>query len=340
MFTLYRTSNAMKVLGIETSCDDTSAAVYTTERGLVSSVVSSQMEHAEFGGVVPELASRAHLSLILPVVDEALKQTGLELDDIEGLAVTSGPGLVGSLLVGVSVTKALALAKNIPMIGVHHIEGHIQSNFIEEPFPPYPSIVLVISGGHTELVLMEKPLSYEVLGSTRDDAAGEAFDKIAKLLGLGYPGGPVIQKTAEGGDPSFVSFPVSKVPHYEFSFSGLKTAVMLYVNEVGGEYTHKNLPHILASFQEAVIEALASKTLEALSDYNIHTLLLAGGVAANSALRNRLSADGARYGFKVFAPPLKYCTDNAAMIARAGHERLLAGMTSPLDISPVPRLPL
>ena len=299
----------MNILGIETSCDDTSAAVYTTGDGLRSSVISSQMEHAEFGGVVPELASRAHLSLILPVIDEALKRSEFTLEDIDGLAVTSGPGLVGSLLVGVSVCKALALSQNIPMIGVHHIEGHIQSNFIDEPVPPYPSIVLVVSGGHTELVLMGKPLTYEVLGSTRDDAAGEAFDKIAKLLGLGYPGGPVIQKRAEGGDKSFASFPVSKVPDYEFSFSGLKTAVMLYVNEVGEKYAQKHLPHILASFQEAVVEALVSKTLKALNDYNIGTLLLAGGVAANKPLRDRLKSEAERFGFEVYAPPLAYCTD-------------------------------
>jgi N6-L-threonylcarbamoyladenine synthase len=335
-----RSAADMNVLGIETSCDDTSAAVYTTDDGLRSSVISSQMEHAAYGGVVPELASRAHLSLILPVIDKALDESGLGLDDIDSLAVTSGPGLVGSLLVGVSVCKALAMSRNIPMIGVHHIEGHIQSNFIDEPFPPYSSIVLVVSGGHTELVLMEKPLTYEVLGSTRDDAAGEAFDKIAKLLGLGYPGGPIIQKTAMGADTSFVKFPVSKVPDYEFSFSGLKTAVMVYVKEVGEEYAQRNLPHILASFQEAVVEALAAKTLKALKEYNIGTLLLAGGVAANKALRDRLKSDGEKHGFDVYAPPLAYCTDNAAMIARAGHERLMTGMTSPLNLSPVPRLPL
>ncbi|MFC1541333.1 tRNA (adenosine(37)-N6)-threonylcarbamoyltransferase complex transferase subunit TsaD [Candidatus Latescibacterota bacterium] len=330
----------MNVLGIETSCDDTSAAVYTTDEGLRSSVISSQMEHAAFGGVVPELASRAHLSLILPVIDKALSDSGIGLDDIDGLAVTSGPGLVGSLLVGVSVTKAIAMSHDIPMIGVHHIEGHIQSNFIDEPYPPYPSIVLVVSGGHTELVLMKKPLDYEMLGSTRDDAAGEAFDKIAKLLDLSYPGGPVIQKTAAGGDSSFVKFPVSKVPDYEFSFSGLKTAVLVYVKEVGIKYAKQNIKHILASFQEAVVEALVIKTLKALKEYNINTLLLAGGVAANKCLRDRLNSAALTHGFEMFAPPFAYCTDNAAMIARAGHERLIAGMTSPLNLSPVPRLPL
>ena len=202
----------MNVLGIETSCDDTSAAVYTSEKGLLSSVISSQTEHLEYGGVVPELASRAHMALILPVVDKALTEAGMTLKDIDGLAVTAGPGLVGSLLIGVSFGKALAMTQKIPFIGIHHIEGHIQSNFISEPRPPYPSIVLVVSGGHTELVLMEKPLDYKVLGSTRDDAAGEAFDKVAKLLGLGYPGGPIIQKAADGGDNKFIRFPVSGVP--------------------------------------------------------------------------------------------------------------------------------
>lgn len=330
----------MNILGIETSCDDTSAAVYTTESGLLSSCISSQIEHVEFGGVVPELASRAHLSLILPVIDQALREAGLTLYDIDGIAVTAGPGLVGSLLVGVSVGKALALAQDIPFIGIHHIEGHIQSNFLEEPYPPYPSIVLVVSGGHTELVLMEKPLEYTVLGTTRDDAAGEAFDKIAKLLGLGYPGGPAIEKAARNGGSAFVEFPVSKVPGYEFSFSGLKTSVLVYAKEKGEDYVRANLPHILASFQKAVVEALVTKTLRALGDYGINTLLLAGGVAANRALRDKFSFEAERQAFTLYVPPFAYCTDNAAMIARAGHERLLRGESSPLTLSPEPRLPL
>lgn len=330
----------MNVLGIETSCDDTSAAVYTTERGLLSSTISSQLEHVEYGGVVPELASRAHLSLILPVVHDALTQAGMTLGEVEGIAVTAGPGLVGSLLVGVSVGKALALARGIPLIGVHHIEGHIQSNFLEPPFPSHPSIVLVVSGGHTELVLMERPLEYTVLGGTRDDAAGEAFDKVAKLLGLGYPGGPAVQKAAEGGDETFVDFPVSRVPDYEFSFSGLKTAVLVYANEQGPEFVRAHLPHILASFQRAVVDALVSKTLRALREHRIRTLLLAGGVSANRALRDRLAREARRHGFDLFVPPFRYCTDNAAMIARAGHERLIQGMSSPLTLSPEPRLPL
>ena len=330
----------MNVLGIETSCDDTSAAVYSSERGLLSSVVSSQLEHLEFGGVVPELASRAHLTLILPVIDEALSQARLSLDDIDGIAVTAGPGLVGSLLVGVSVGKSLALACEIPMIGIHHIEGHIFSNFIAPPYPAYPSLVLVISGGHTELVVMKEPLSYRVIGATRDDAAGEAFDKVAKLLGLGYPGGPVIEKTASDGDGEFAEFPVSRVPDFEFSFSGLKTAVLVYVNEKGGEFIRVNIAHICASFQRAVIEALVTKTLKALDEYRLDTLLLAGGVAANGALRQRLGDEAEKRGFSLFVPPPVYCTDNAAMISRAGFERLKRGMCSPLTLSPEPRLPL
>lgn len=330
----------MNVLGIETSCDDTSAAVYSTGRGLLSSVISSQLEHVEYGGVVPELASRAHLSLIIPVIHEALSHAGMTLEDIEGIGVTAGPGLVGSLLVGVSVGKALALSRDIPFIGVHHIEGHIQSNFLEAPLPEYPALVLVVSGGHTELVLMREPLRYEVLGGTRDDAAGEAFDKVAKLLGLGYPGGPAVQKAAEGGDEMFVEFPVSRVPGCEFSFSGLKTAVLVYAREHGSDFVRANLPHILASFQRAVVEALVTKTLAALAEYGAGTLLLAGGVAANRALRERFAAEASRRGFALFVPPLRYCTDNAAMVARAGHERLIRGMTSPLTLSPEPRLPL
>jgi len=330
----------VNVLGIETSCDDTSAAVYTTERGIVSLSISSQIEHLAFGGVVPELASRAHLALILPVVEKALSSADMTVRDIQGVAVTAGPGLVGSLLVGVSAGKAIALARGVPLIGVHHIEGHIFSNYLDEPFPPYPSIVLVVSGGHTQLVLMRGPLDYRILGSTRDDAAGEAFDKVAKFLGLGYPGGPAIQKAAEGRDASFTAFPVSRVPGYEFSFSGLKTAVMVYVEQKGDAFIRRNLPDILASFQHAVVEALVRKTIVALEDYGIETLLLAGGVAANRALRSRLERESGLRGFTLFAPPLKYCTDNAAMIARAGHERLVRGMTSPLTLSPDPRLAL
>ena len=330
----------MNILGIETSCDDTSAAIYTRDNGLVSSVVSSQMEHAEFGGVVPEIASRAHLSLILPVIDKTLTDASMALDDIDCLAVTAGPGLVGSLLVGVSVCKGIALGRALPMTGIHHIEGHIYSTFIEKPEPTFPCIVLVVSGGHTELVLMREPLSYEVLGATRDDAAGEAFDKVAKLLGLGYPGGPQVQRMAEGGDPKFVDFPVSKVPDYEFSFSGLKTAVLVYVKKHGDAFVQKNLPHILASFQHAVVRALVKKTMKALDEYGVDTLLLAGGVAANRPLRDTLKAEAESRGVALFVPPLKYCTDNAAMIARAGLERFSRGMTSPLTLSPTPQLPL
>ena len=330
----------MTVLGIETSCDDTAAAVYDTASGLRFAALSSQLEHVEYGGVVPELASRAHLSLIIPIIHEALHGAGAALADIDGIAVTAGPGLVGSLLVGVSAGKALALTRGIPFIGIHHIEGHIQSVFLEPPLTPYPSIVLVVSGGHTELVLMREPLTYEVLGATRDDAAGEAFDKVAKLLGIGYPGGPAIQRAAEGGDDTFVEFPVSRVPGFEFSFSGLKTAVLVYAREKGEAFVRANLPHILATFQRAVVDALAVKTVRALTEYGVHTLLLAGGVAANRALRGRLALEAERNGFSLFVPPLAYCTDNAAMIARAGHERLVRGMTSPLTLSPEPRLAL
>jgi len=332
--------NAFLTLGIETSCDDTSAAVYTTDSGLASMRISSQMEHEEFGGVVPELASRAHLLLMLPVLDGALGDAGMTLGAVDGIAVTAGPGLVGSLLVGVSAAKGLALARDIPFIGVHHIEGHIYANMLEDPVPPFPSVVLVVSGGHTELVLMRGPLDYRMLGRTRDDAAGEAFDKVAKLLGLGYPGGPVIEREAAGGDPGFVPFPVSTVPDFEFSFSGLKTAVLLYVREQGEAFVREHMADILASFQAAVIEALAGKALAALREHRVDSLVLAGGVAANRALRDRLEQEASNRGFALYAPALKFCTDNAAMIAVAGHERLMRGMSSPLTISPEPRLPL
>jgi N6-L-threonylcarbamoyladenine synthase len=328
------------VLGIETSCDDTSSAVFSTEAGLVSSLISSQLEHKEFGGVVPEIASRAHLTLILPIIERALHDAEITLDNIDGVAVTAGPGLVGSLLVGVSVAKGIALARNIPMIGVHHIEGHITSNFLTTNIPSYPLIVLVVSGGHTELILMEAPLTYTVLGRTRDDAAGEAFDKVAKLLGLGYPGGPAIEKTARDGDSTFINFPVSSVPDFEFSFSGLKTAVLVYVKEKGENYVNEHLNDICASFQRAVIEALVMKTVRAMSKFGVSTLLLAGGVAANSILREHLTKASGDKGFTFYAPPPIFCTDNAAMIAKAGHDRLMKGMASPLTLSPEPHLPL
>ena len=302
--------------------------------------MSSQLEHLEFGGVVPELASRAHLSLILPVIGEALSKADITLDEVNGIAVTSGPGLVGSLLVGVSVGKSLSLARAIPMIGVHHIEGHILSNFIKEPLPSYPYLVLVVSGGHTELVVSEKPFEYNVIGATRDDAAGEAFDKVAKLLGLGYPGGPEIDKLAGRGDSGFIDYPVSKVPDYEFSFSGLKTAVLVSVKKMEAEDLRKAVPHICASFQKAVVDALVEKTLKALNEYGIDNLLIAGGVAANSALKRRLQIEAETHGFFLSVPSPKYCTDNAAMIALAGHERLTHGFSSPLTLSPEPRLSL
>jgi N6-L-threonylcarbamoyladenine synthase len=226
------------------------------------------------------------------------------------------------------------------MIGIHHIEGHILSNFLAAPHPTYPSLVLVISGGHTELVVMKEPLAYRVIGATRDDAAGEAFDKVAKLLGLGYPGGPIIERTARAGNSDFVEFPVSRVPDFEFSFSGLKTAVLVYVHEKGNEFIRENIANVCASFQKAVIDALVTKTLKALDEYRLNTLLLAGGVAANGALKQRLREKADTRGFNLFVPSPVYCTDNAAMIARAGFERLKRGMFSPLTLSPEPRLTL
>ena len=329
----------MIVLGVETSCDDTSAAVFDG-RFLLSNITSTQLIHRQFGGVVPELASRSHVQLILPVVKSALEEAKIKLDDIEGIAVTFGPGLAGSLLVGLSFAKGLALSRDLPFIGINHLEGHIWGNRLEDEDLKPPFVVLLASGGHTQLIFVKDWGDYEVMGMTRDDASGEAFDKVGKLLDLGYPGGPVIEKLAREGDGSAIRFPRAylETRSYDFSFSGLKTAVLNYVRDIGESATQESLPNITASFQQAVIDVLVEKTLSAAADRHIDHVCMAGGVAVNQALRDAMIREGGDRGIRVTWPSPALCTDNGGMIALAGHHYLSAGITSPLSLSPHPSL--
>jgi N6-L-threonylcarbamoyladenine synthase len=332
----------MLVLGIESSCDETAAAVVRDGREMVSSVISSQIEvHKRFGGVVPELASREHLDKIVPVVNEAFARAELKPTDVDGIAVTQGPGLVGSLLVGLSYAKAMAYALGKPLVGVNHIEGHIYSVVFENPPIEYPAFALVVSGGHTNLFLVPEPGRYKVLARTRDDAAGEAFDKVAKLLGLGYPGGPVIERLAREGDARAVPFSVPRMGDGlpDFSFSGLKTAVTKYVRESGlrpvgeGEEPSQGVKDLAASFQSVVVRSLVETTERLAPEHDPRTLIVAGGVACNGALREAAEAAGRRLGIKVYFPSRHLSTDNAAMIAAAGTVKLQAGERAGLDLN-------
>ncbi len=324
----------MRVLGIETSCDETAAAVLVDGR-LRANVVASQADlHARFGGVVPELASRRHLERLPLVIDEALAQAGLALAEMDAVAVTCGPGLVGALTVGVAAAKAIAFAGHRPLIGVNHLEGHIYANVLEHGEIPFPAVVLIVSGAHSDLVLMAGHGSYEVLGRTRDDAAGEAFDKVARALGLGYPGGPAIQRVARDGRPDAVSLPLPfpAGSSYDFSFSGLKTAVVRVLSAAPAGPDNGPAPEFLANlaaaFQENAIQVLVAKTVRAARERDARAILLAGGVAANALLRTRMADAAASLGLPCHAPPISLCTDNAAMIAEAGRFRLLRGLRS------------
>ncbi len=329
------------ILGIETSCDETSAAVVVNGRKVLSNIIASQIDlHAEYGGVVPEIASRKHVELILPVIDSALKEAQVSLEDVDAIAVTYGPGLVGALLVGVSAAKALALAMEKPLIKVHHIEGHIAANYItHEHFTP-PYVCLVASGGHSHIVYVKDYLDFTILGRTRDDAAGEAFDKIARVLGLGYPGGPAIDKQARNGNPKAFHFPRVQFSDasYDFSFSGLKTAVINYVNQMRQKGEELPIPDICASFQQAVVDVLVDHTVSAAKEMGVKTIGLAGGVAANSLLRETLEKRAKKKGINALYPAPILCTDNAAMIASAGYFAYLAGEFSDGTLNALPSI--
>ena len=332
----------MRILGIETSCDETAVAVLD-DGEVRSNLISSQTDlHARFGGVVPEVAARAHVQALTPLLDEALQRAGTRFSDLDGVAVTVGPGLVGALLVGMAAAKSVALAAGIPFVGVNHLEGHIWANFLEHGAPEPPYVCLIVSGGHTMLVHMPEVHRYEVLGQTVDDAAGEAFDKIARFLGLGFPGGPALDRLARDGDPDAIAFPRAMIESgdYDFSLSGLKTAVLRYVRaerEAGREVDPADLA---ASFQEAIVDVQVAKTIAAATDKGVGTVLLGGGVVANTRLRERVEKDGAGAGLRVLFPSIALCTDNGAMIAAAGASRLARGERTPFDVPADPGLEL
>jgi N6-L-threonylcarbamoyladenine synthase len=334
----------MLTLGIETSCDETAAAVLKDAK-VLSNVVSSQIDiHKKFGGVVPELASREHLKNLMPILHEALTSASVTLEDINLIAVTYTPGLIGALLVGVSAAKAIAYARGIPFIGVHHGEGHILAAHIEYPGIGYPYIALLVSGGHTALYHVKELGEYRLLGQTRDDAAGEAYDKVAKLLGLEYPGGPVLDRLAREGDSGTVNFPRGRLEGYDFSFSGLKTAVRnhvaLFRSKDKGLDPGLNIKDVAASFQSAVVDTLVDKTMRAAAGTGVDKIVVAGGVAANSLLRKRMMDEAEKHGITLYLPARDLCIDNAAMIALAGYLHHQRGETSNLDLNPRPSMAL
>ena len=329
------------LLAIETSCDETAAAVLEEGKRLLSNVVASQVEiHSEYGGIVPELASRHHLESIVPVVDEAIKKAGIEPSQLEGVVVTQGPGLVGSLLVGLSFAKAFAEARSLSITGVNHIHAHLFSVFLGDEHPEFPFLGLVVSGGHTSLYAVNNFFSVELLGNTRDDAAGEAFDKVAKILGLPYPGGPVISKLAQKGNPEAYALPRARLPEtpLDFSFSGLKTAVLTLVNRLRKELPDLPLEDICASFQEAVVDVLVEKSIRAAKDKGLDKIVVGGGVAANDRLRAKMVSASNKEGITVYFPPLDFCMDNAAMVALVGYRQLQAGMVLGPDADVYSRL--
>ncbi len=334
------------ILGIESSCDDTSAAVIRN-RTLLSNVIASQAVHQKYGGVIPELASRAHQQNIIPVVDTALKEAGITIDKVDAIAFTRGPGLLGSLLVGVSFAKGLSIARNIPLVEVNHLEGHILSHFVdmpdrEIPHPDFPFLCLLVSGGHTQIVRVDAPTKMEIIGTTIDDAAGEAFDKCAKVMGLPYPGGPVIDRLAKEGNPETFKFAKPHVEGaYDYSFSGLKTSFLYTLRDAVKEnpnFVEENKADLCASLQKTIVDILLDKLVKASKATGIKDIAIAGGVSANSGLRNGIEAMGRRRGWRTFLPEFKFTTDNAAMIATAGHYRYMAGELSSLEVSPVARL--
>ena len=335
----------MRVLGIETSCDETGIALFDSERGLLADALYSQVAvHQEYGGVVPELASRDHVRKALPLLEQVLSDAGCSGADVDGIAYTAGPGLVGALMVGATLARSLALGWNIPVLGVHHMEGHLLAPMLEEEKPAYPFVALLVSGGHTQLVRVDAIGAYRLLGESLDDAAGEAFDKAAKMLGESYPGGPHIARLAETGDPDRYDFPRPMVnrPGLDFSFSGLKTYTLNTVADAGGRdvMDEQTRSDIACAFQQAVVETLVIKCRRALEQEQLSTLVIAGGVSANTRLRQRLEEALAKIGARVYYPALRYCTDNGAMIAYAGCQRLLAGECDTAERVVRPRWPL
>lgn len=331
------------LLAIESSCDETAAAVVKNGREVLSNVIYSQIAlHVEYGGVVPEIASRKHIEKINQVIEQALSDAGVTLKDLDGIAVTYGPGLVGALLVGVSEAKAISFATGLPLIGVHHIEGHISANYIENKDLEPPFVCLVASGGHSHLVVVKGYGEYEIIGRTRDDAAGEAFDKVARAIGLGYPGGPKIDKLSKEGNPDAIAFPRAKVDEnaYDFSFSGLKSAVLNYVNGCqmkGEEYSRAD---VAASFQKAVVDVLVEHSMHAMKEFGFDKFAIAGGVASNSSLRKAFAERCEKEGYRFYYPTPIYCTDNAAMIGAAGYYEFIRGIRSGYDLNAVPGLKL
>ncbi len=322
----------MIVFGIETSCDETAAAVVVDGKKILSSIVSSQVAvHHPYGGVVPELASRKHVEAIVPVVNEALAAAGIDKKELDAVAVTRGPGLVGALLVGFNFARAFAFTLEIPWVGINHLEGHINSVFLESDSPPFPFVALLASGGHTSIYYVTSHTGYELMGQTRDDAAGEAYDKVAKMLGLGYPGGVIIDRLAEKGNPENISFPrpiIDKLT-YDFSFSGLKTAVRRYIQNHSDDY-RKQIPDIVAGFQEAVVDVLSNKIVHAAKAKGCNHIAMVGGVAANNRLREKIMHEASQNGLRVHIPSVEFCGDNAAMIAAVGYHYLKKGIESDL----------
>ena len=331
----------MKVLGFETSCDETAVAIYDSEQGLLADEIYSQIDiHQRFGGVVPELASRDHIRKLMPLTEQVLTDSNLKLTDIEGIAYTSGPGLIGAVMVGAMFARSLAYALAVPSVGVHHMEGHLLAPMLDNEKPDFPFLALLVSGGHTQLIQVNAIGDYELLGESLDDAAGEAFDKVAKMLELSYPGGPNVAKLAEQGDAQRFKFPrpMCDRPGLDFSFSGLKTSVLNTVHK--HELTEQIKADVAASFQQAVVDTLLYKCKRAIKQTEMQTLVVAGGVSANQALRDGLQAMAQSLSVQVLYPQLRYCTDNAAMIAYAGCQRLMAGQRDDLSLNVKPRWPL
>ncbi len=341
--TLQMMNKEIKILAIESSCDETAAAVVVNGRDVRSNVISSQIAlHTLYGGVVPEIASRKHIEKINQVIEQALSDASVTLDDIDAIGVTYGPGLVGALLVGVAEAKAISYAKNIPLVGVHHIEGHISANYIENKELEPPFLCLVVSGGHTHLVKVLDYGKYEILGRTRDDAAGEAFDKVARAIGLGYPGGPKIEKVSHEGNPHAMEFPRAKIEDgpYDFSFSGLKSAVLNYINGCNMKGIEVVQADVAASFQKAVTDVLVGNAMKAIDEFKMDKFAIAGGVASNGTLRKAMREACEKKGVKFYHPSPIFCTDNAAMIGAAAYYDFLAGKRDGLDLNAVPNLKL